>query len=112
MTRAEIRRRKKENEKMGKQIILTRAEINRMNAEATERAYKVMFGVTLIVLRDKYGFGRKRLKAFQDEMLKQIKCVEEGYVTFSELKEIVEKETGLEIIRTKGEIVVNRRDKI
>lgn len=112
MSRAEMRRKSRDLEKSNKQIMLTQSEINRMNAEATERAYIVLFGTALIALRDKFGFGKKRLQEFQDAVLNQIKCVEEGYVTFSELKEIVEKETGLEIIRTKGEIVVNRRDTI
>lgn len=58
---------------------------------------KPQIGLSLIVLRDKYGFGKKRLEAFADEFLKQLKCVENGAVTLEELHEVIKKETGMEV---------------
>ena len=49
------------------------------------------------MLRDKYGFGKKRLEAFTEEVLLQLKCVENGKVGLDEIHDIIKKETGMEV---------------
>ena len=58
---------------------------------------QVLIGIPLIVLRDKYGFGKKRLEAFTEEVLLQLKCVENGKVGLDEIHEVIKKETGMEV---------------
>lgn len=78
-------------------LTLNQVQRSQMQREVTERSILILIGLSLIVLRDKYGFGKKRLEAFADEFLKQMKCVENGAVTLEELHEIIKKETGMEV---------------
>lgn len=65
--------------------------------EAVSKAFVLMMNVPLIVLRDNFGFGEKRLGKFIDEVKKNMDCLTEGYVSFEDLKNALEKETGLKI---------------
>ena len=76
---------------------LSSKDREKMQSEIFEISMLVLSGVPLIVLRDLFGFGKKRLKRFSDEFLKQLKCVENGAVTLEELHEIIKKETGMEV---------------
>ena len=51
--------------------------------------------VPMIVLRDKYGFGRKRLGDFLEEIIDQMKFIEEGYVTTKDMQRTITEETGI-----------------
>ena len=51
--------------------------------------------IPMIVLRDKYGFGRKRLGDFLEEIIDQMKFIEEGYVTTKDMMKAIEEETGI-----------------
>ena len=76
---------------------LSSKDREKMQSEIFEKSMLVLSGVPLIVLRDVFGFGEKRLKRFSDEFLKQLKCVENGAVTLEELHEVIKKETGMEV---------------
>lgn len=76
---------------------LSSKEREKIQSTIFEKSMLVLSGVPLIVLRDTFGFGKKRLKRFSDEFLKQLKCVEKGAVTLEELHEIIKKETGMEV---------------
>ena len=65
--------------------------------EAVSRAFVLMMNVPLIVLRDNFGFGAKRLEKFIDEVKKNMDCLTEGYVSFEDLKNALEKETGVKV---------------
>lgn len=51
--------------------------------------------IPMLVLRDKYGFGRKRLGDFLEEIIDQMKFIEEGYVTTKDMMKVIEEETGI-----------------
>ena len=51
--------------------------------------------IPMIVLRDKYGFGRKRLGDFLEEIIDQMKFIEEGYVTTKDMQRTITEETGI-----------------
>lgn len=75
-----------------KQIKLSEAE------EASRKAFIAMLGLPLIVLRDDYGFGKKRLEEFTEALMKQYKCFEKDYITLEELKKIIFDETGMKVM--------------
>ena len=76
---------------------LSSKDREKMQSEIFEKSMLVLSGVPLIVLRDVFGFGEKRLKRFAEEFIKQLKCVENGAVTLEDLHEVIKKETGFEI---------------
>lgn len=66
-------------------------------AAATEEAYKRQFAVTIRVLRDRFGFGRKRLKDLWDLCLEYINDIDIGKVTTSEMLECLANEDRIKI---------------
>lgn len=99
MNRAERRR----NERTKKEAVVNikRNDIDKMKKDATDkavsRAFVLMMNVPLLVLRDKYGFGAKRLGKFMEYMLLQFEAIQEGYVNFDEMKTALEEETGIKV---------------
>lgn len=83
-----------------KTYILTDAQIAQIKADAVREASNVAFiallGLPLVALR-KFGFGKKRLEEFLEELLRQYKCFEEDYITLDELKQIIFDETGMKV---------------
>ena len=51
--------------------------------------------IPMIVLRDKYGFGKKRLGDFLEEIINQMKFIEEEYVTTKDMQRTITEETGI-----------------
>lgn len=65
--------------------------------DVTDKALRVIAYVPLIVLHDKWGFGKKRLEKFLYEFAEQIDCLENKYVGFDDMIEAIKDETGLVI---------------
>lgn len=65
--------------------------------DVTNKALRVIAYVPLIVLHDKWGFGKKRLEKFLYEFAEQIDCLENKYVEFDDMIEAIKDETGLVI---------------
>lgn len=99
MNRAERRRANRQQKESV--INIKKNDINRIKESATDeavsRAFFLMMNVPLIVLRDTFGFGEKRLGKFIDEVKKNMDCLTEGYVSFDDLKKALEEETGVKV---------------
>lgn len=69
-----------------KQVYMTQSQVTRalIQKEITEKSMIMLLGITLIVLRDKYSFGKKRLELFTEEVLKQVE-----YANYLDLKEYI-----------------------
>ena len=65
--------------------------------DVTDKALRVIAYVPLIVLRDKWGFGKKRLEKFLFEFAEQIDCLENQYVSFDDMIAAIKEETGLNV---------------
>ena len=65
--------------------------------QAADTAFIMMLSIPLMVLRDKYGYGKKRLEVFSDYVLDLYDCFDKGYVTFDDLINILKEEVGIEI---------------
>ncbi|QUY65111.1 hypothetical protein GUI37_06095 [Helcococcus kunzii] len=68
-----------------------------MKSEATDVAINIMNTVPLLVLRDKYGFGAKRLTEFHEHMSTMIKDIEEGRIDFVDIITVLKDEVNFEI---------------
>ena len=61
------------------------------------QAIRVVIFVSLLILRDKWGFGKKRLQDFMYEFAEQIDCLENKYVCFDDMIAAIKEETGLNV---------------
>ena len=53
--------------------------------------------ITLTVLHDKFGYGKKRLQRFIDEYQDVLDSYNKGYVNVDDLKSVLREECGIEI---------------
>lgn len=93
MNRAEKRRKERQ---LKKRYNLTGEELEKLKNDATERAFEQIFGclymLPLAILKSKYGFGKKRLQRFNDELTELLKEVETGKVDLTELIKYMKEE--------------------
>lgn len=91
MKRAEIRRQKRQEEKGEGRISVTKAQLDKIVADATDKALDklmlerleqnitVMMSLPLVSLHDRFGFGPKRTKELLDDMMVKWDCMNEDY---------------------------------
>ena len=65
--------------------------------ESTEEAYKRQFAVTFRVLRDRFGFGRERLRRMWDLCLEYINDIDQGLLSTKEMLDTLQREDGIKI---------------
>lgn len=71
----------------------------KIRQEMIEEAFSVAMGIPLIVLRDQYGFGTKRMEDFMNHVHETREAIENGNVGFEDLIDTVQKETGVDVYR-------------
>ena len=65
--------------------------------ESTEEAYKRQFAVMMRVMRDRFGFGKKRLRRLWDACLEYIHDIDEGLLNTEEMLACLEHEDHIKI---------------
>ena len=102
MNRADRRRLKRSQESGNATYTLKNEDVTRIKHDAAQEAvytaFTMMLGLPVIVLHDKYGWGKKRLSDFMDYVLEQYDSFEKDYVTLDDLWKTIEKETGVKLI--------------
>lgn len=68
-----------------------------MAKEATEEAYTRQFAVMMRVMRDRFGFGKKRLRRLWDACLEYIHDIDEGLLNTEEMLACLKNEDGIVI---------------
>ena len=66
--------------------------VDRVSREAFER----MMVLSLLVLRDEWGFGSKRMERFMDQLRVLVEDVSEGRLSMDDITGALEEEIGLE----------------
>lgn len=106
MNRAERRRQQKSQVKKEAVYSVKRGNLDyakRAAADmAIDTAFKLMLGIPVMVLHDKYGFGKKRLPEFMDHVMELYDSFNRGYLTLDDIVECLEKETGIKLIEKGG----------
>ena len=74
-----------------------------MAKEATEEAYTRQFAVMMRVMRDRFGFGKKRLRRLWDACLEYIHDIDEGLLNTEEMLACLKNEDGI-VIRWRVDI--------
>ena len=68
-------------------------------SEAMDFAFKQMMLIPLMVLRDKYGYGAKRLEDFIENVADMLDSYNRGYLDLDDIKKTLEEETGIKVIK-------------
>lgn len=101
MNRAERRRNARQQEKT-KTYVLTEDQIEKIKRDATEKATRKAFvmclSIPVMVLHDKFGFGKTRLTRFMDYALIWFESVYDNETQLRELVKIAEEECGIQIL--------------
>ena len=103
LSRAERRRLERNQANQTKSYTFTQAQLDEklkaVEMEATKKAFLMMMGFPLLTLRDKFGFGKKRLNQFMDKMVDLYEAYELDYVDLEDLDRTIMEETGVTLIR-------------
>lgn len=106
MNRAERRRLKRNQESRNATYTLRNEDVTRIKQdaaqEAIDKAFVLMLSLPMIVLHDKYGWGKKRLSDFIDHVLEQYDSFNKNFITLDDLWNTIEKETGVKLIEKVG----------
>lgn len=91
MNRAEKRQKERQ---LQKKYHLSQKEIQQLKDDATEKAFDKVFGclyaLPLIILKRKYGFGKKRLQNFNDKLTDLLKDIERDKADLETILKIME----------------------
>jgi hypothetical protein len=103
LSRAERRRLERNQANQTKSYTFTQAQLDEklkaVEMEATKKAFLMMMGFPLLTLRDKFGFGKKRLNQFMDKMVDLYEAYELDYVDLEDLDRTIMEETGVTLIK-------------
>ena len=104
--RAERRRAEKAAKKETVVYHLTQDQIDDMKLkavqEATDKIFRMFLSIPVMVLHDKFGFGRVRSRRFADYALVWYEAVQSGETSLAEIMAIAEEETGVKFVTEKG----------
>jgi hypothetical protein len=64
---------------------------------AVEEAYRRHWAITMRVLRDRFGWGKDRLRRLWDQSLDYLHDMDEGLITAEEMLRVLEREDGIRI---------------
>lgn len=65
--------------------------------EAVDTAFTAMLAIPMLVMRDRYGFGRKRLEKFMDEVFEVYDSFNNDYLTLDDMHKALKDEVGFTI---------------
>lgn len=100
MNRAERRRLERKQGKKEPVYNIKSSNLEQIKRKATKDAvdvaFKLMLGIPVMVLHDKYGWGgKKRLPEFSDYVLDLYDGFDKGYVTLEDIEQCIYEETGI-----------------
>lgn len=66
--------------------------------ETIERASQLSMAVPIMVLRDEFGFGEKRIDKFIAAYIELYNSISEGYLDLNDIIKTINEETGVKIV--------------
>lgn len=64
---------------------------------AVEETYRRHWAITMRVLRDRFGWGKDRLRRLWDQSLDYLRDMDDGLITAEEMLRVLEREDGIRI---------------
>lgn len=93
---AEIQRLRAENEALRLTLMKRKAEVM---AKAVHDAFMLFMSIPVMVLHDKFGFGKIRFDRFMNYVLMWYESVQNGEFTIEHIVEIAESVSGIKFVK-------------
>lgn len=77
-------------------ITITKGELEKVKLEAVNQAIDTLIPFQLMVLYDRNGWKKKRLKRFHDQFMGLIEAASQGYVNVDDVKKTLKEEVGVQ----------------
>ena len=90
MTKKELK-----NYRNNQKITITKEELDKVKEEAVTQAIDTLIPYQLMVLHDKEGWGKKRLRRFHDQFMDLIEASSKGYLNTDDVRNTLTKEAGV-----------------
>ena len=74
-----------------------------------ERASQLSMAVPIMVLRDEFGFGKKRIEKVVDAYMELYNAIDEGYLNLDDIIKTVNEETSVEIVNEETSVEIVKR---
>ena len=102
LTREQRRRAEREKVSGEATYTLTRAQIEKIKDDATQRAlrqaFRMMIAFPVMAIRNQYGFQGKAIARMVDDIFKFYHDYENGFITLEDIDDIIKHETGYKIL--------------
>lgn len=72
-------------------------EVDKALVPIKEMTIRTILAMSVATLRDEYGFGKERLQRFINRFMIKTDCMSEGWLTWKDLCDNIEEETGIQI---------------
>ena len=92
-----VRGRAKGKIKRNQKFSLTAKEIEELKLNSTRQAVSITQLFPLLVLRDEFGFGEKRLKRFLAKYQETLDAYNQGYLDLIDISKMLEDEVNIKI---------------
>lgn len=66
--------------------------------DSIEKASQLSMAVPIMVLRDEFGFGEKRIDKFIAAYIKLYEAIDEGWLDINDIIKTINEETGVKIV--------------
>ena len=76
---------------------LSQKELDAALLPIKELTIRTLLAMSVSALRDEFGFGKDRLQRFVNRFMKKTDCLAEGWITWKDLCENIQEETGIKI---------------
>ena len=83
---------------------VSQKDLIRAKDDAITESINIMAVIPLMILRDKYGFGTKRLVRWMRYFTETIDALFKKYVTVEDMARIIHEETGIDVSKSIDEI--------
>lgn len=103
MNRAERRRLQKQGKQVPKEPVINvkysdvQTIKEKATSDAVDTAFLLMLGLPVLVLRDKWGFGKVRCERFIDQVLEMYDAFNKDYLTLDDIHKALWDEAGVKI---------------
>lgn len=80
---------------LSKPVTLTTKEVEKMKQKATDNAAEIINLFPLLILRDKFGFGKVRIERYLDHYAEMMEAYNAGYFSLKDIEKVLHAELGL-----------------
>ncbi len=81
----------------GVSLNLTRQELAAGSQNIKNMTFDTMLAMSLMVLRDEFDFGKKRLERFKDRFTQKATSLADDYCTWLDIIDTIKEETGIDL---------------